>query len=328
MVLVLHMQKVYLIPFVSGNLWYHGYVAELDDKRLFADVVASLEEQLGITGVHQVDNGLEFCILRGELPTGPIAIKVPRDRIFSNVNDAHIDSRLLLDQEFAIMQHLRAQGLTQVPQPISDLEAAGFGALVMSYVPSDGSPPDEFALGQLLARIHTVTPPQLQLSAQEGYEIPELIANRLSRRWKELTVFVPDLDHLPSPQTITNDLKAIADVKRLLHMDFRQANLRTQKGVVLAVVDWSNAVLGHPALELARAAETGETDHQFLKGYASITSLPVVSQRIETIFRLDTATMLALVFLSEAPDPAKVPAAIARVRVLRSQLAQETTNPR
>lgn len=295
-------------------------MSELDNPAIFSRIVKSLEAQLGIKGLRLAGNGLEFCILRGDLPSGPVAIKVPRDRVFSNVNDAYIDSRVLLDQEFALMRHLKAHGVSQVPEPISDLEAAGFGALVMSYVPSDNSPPDEFALGQLLAKIHTIEPPQLQLSAQEGCDVPRLIDKRLHRRWAELANFVPDLPALPAAGVLQEALAEIASAKRLLHMDFRQANLRTQKGRVLAVVDWSNALLGHPALELARAAETGETGPEFLRGYASVVPLPVVSPLIETVFRLDTAAMLALVFLSEAPDANRAPAAIARVLTLHATL--------
>ena len=124
-------------------------MAELDDEKLFNKIVSSLEKQLGVTNIHKVGNGLEFCILRGELASGPIAIKVPRDRIFSNVNDSYIHSRTLLDQEFSLMKYVKGQGISQVPDPISDLKVEGFGALVMSYVPSDESKPDEFGLAQI-----------------------------------------------------------------------------------------------------------------------------------------------------------------------------------
>jgi aminoglycoside phosphotransferase (APT) family kinase protein len=301
-------------------------MAELDDKRVLDDVISSLEKQLDTTGLQKAGNGLEFCILRGELPSGVIAIKVPRDRVFSNANDAYIDSRVLLDQEFAIMRHLKACGMTQVPEPISQLEAAGFGALVMPYVPSDGSKPDEYELGQLLAKIHTAQPPDLQLSAQEGCAIPDLLEGRINRRWKELAAFVHDLPSLPQTGTIARALEEIAEVKQLLHMDFRAANLRTKKGRVLAVVDWSNALLGHPALELARVAETGETGKRFLEGYSSIAALPKVSPLAEIIFRLDTAIMLALVFLSEEPNPDRAPLAVKRVRELHSALLKMTSS--
>lgn len=298
-------------------------MAELDDPGLFGNVVASLQNQLGARGMQKTGSGLEFCILRGELPSGAIAIKVPRDRVFSNVNDAHIDSRVLLNQEFAIMRHLRAHGITQVPEPVKQLEAAGFGVLVMSYVPSDDSTPDEYELGQLLAKIHTVQPPNLKLSAQEGSSTPELIHNRIVRRWNELNKFVPDLSRLLMNGAVEKALQETARVKQLLHMDFRKANLRTQGGKVLAVVDWSNALIGHPALELARVAEIGETGQDFLQGYISVTSLPKISSLTEIIFRLDTAIMLALVFLSEEPDPKRAPVAIKRVRELQSVLTRE-----
>ncbi len=133
-------------------------------------------------------------------------------------------------------------------------------------------------------------------------------------------MFVQDLPELPTFETLQVALENIRDSKQLLHMDFREANLRTRHRDILAVVDWSNALIGHPALELARVTETGETGPRFLEGYASIKQLPAVDKTIETIFRLDTATMLALVFLSEAPDPEHAPILVARVKELFAEL--------
>ena len=42
------------------------YMTELDNPQLLSEVIASLEKQLGITGIHKAGNGLEFFILRGE----------------------------------------------------------------------------------------------------------------------------------------------------------------------------------------------------------------------------------------------------------------------
>lgn len=291
-------------------------MAELDDPKVLNAVIHSLKQQLNISDIRKVSNGLEFCILKGEADARPIAIKVPRDRVFSNVNDAHIDSRTLLDQEFFIMKHLRSQGFMQIPEPLHDVEAAGFGALVMSFVPGDDSDPNEFALGQALAKIHTSKPPTLGLSAQEGCLIPELIATRLGRRWKELSKFDSELPPMMDATKVLQTLQSIAGTKQLLHMDYRRANFRILDGELMAVVDWSNALVGHPALELARVHETGETGKDFLRGYSSITPLPVVDKLTELLFRLDTAVMLALVFLSEDPDPTRVPQALKRVHHL------------
>lgn len=106
-------------------------------------------------------------------------------------------------------------------------------------------------------------------------------------------------------------------------MDFRRANFRMDDGKVIALLDWSNSLVGHPALELARVAETGETGEDFLRGYASVKDLPEISPLVETIFRLDTATMLALVFLAEEPDPKRGPIAVGRVLELYEALVVE-----
>ena len=131
------------------------------------------------------------------------------------------------------------------------------------------------------------------------------------------------MPEIPKPGVIARALKDIRDTAGLLHMDYRQANLRTEKGEIVAIVDWSNALVGHPALELARIAEIGETGNEFLRGYASVSPLPNINMLVETIFRLDTATMLALVFLSEEPNPKKAPIAISRVRELHTKLGVE-----
>lgn len=297
---------------------------ELDDQETFQSVVTSLEKQLGVSGIEKIANGNEFFIFRANLASGPVVVKVPKDKIFSNVNDAHIDSQDLLDQEYKLTRYVHEHGIKQVAMPEQELKAAGFGALVIDYIPSDDSKPNQFELGQLLANIHSIEPPfDIRLSAQEDSDSPELVANRLDRRWQELNNLVNDLPSFPPKEQILSSLETTRSTKKLLHMDFREANFRTQDGHILAVLDWSNALIGHPALELARAAETGETGEEFLKGYASVTPLPTVSPLIETIFRLDTATMLALVFLSEDPDPELGPVFVARVRQLHSQLNKE-----
>lgn len=296
---------------------------ELDDKTTFDRVVNSLEKQLGVDGIIKIASGNEFFIFKAELSTGPVVIKVPKDKIFSNVNDAHIDSRVLLDQEYNLTRHVHNQGIDQIAMPEKQLEVAGFGALVVDYIPSDNSKPNQYELGQLLARIHCIEIPTFELSAQENSEVPELVTDRLNRRWNELHNLVDKLPDLPADIQIMNVLEETRPVKQFLHMDFREANFRTDKGRVLAVIDWSNSLIGHPALELARAAETGETGEEFLKGYASVKPLPVVSPPIEIIFRLDTATMLALVFLSEDPDPELGPVFVARVRELHESLLKE-----
>jgi aminoglycoside phosphotransferase (APT) family kinase protein len=299
---------------------------ELDNPVTLDRVLASIRQQLGVQDIKKVGYGNEFYIFRADLPTGPAVIKIPKDKVFSNVNDNYIDSQTLLDQEFALLQYVRKCGMAEVPEPISQLSADSFGAVVMSYIPSDDSIPDQRQVGALLARIHGLPPPPFSLSAQEGLEIPELISRRLTRRWHELHTFIPDLAALPGVLSLVEFMAPARTTKQLLHMDFRRANFRTMNGDVSAVLDWSNALVGHPALELARVAETGETDADFLAGYMEAAAIPPVTPLIDLLFRLDSATMLALVFLSEDPDPVRAELAVARVRELSITLQDELQN--
>ncbi len=296
---------------------------DLDNPETLAAILVSLKRQLRVHEIHRVGHGNEFYIFQTDLPSGRTVIKIPKDKIFSNVNDSHIDSQVLLDQEFALLQYVRECGILQVPKPLRKLSADGFGAIVMSFVPSDDSLPDQRQLGALLARIHSLPPPAFALSAQEGLEIPELISQRLTKRWGELNNFVPDLPVLPEMHTLVDIMESTRPAKQLLHMDFRLANFRTEAGNISAVLDWSNALIGHPALELARVAETGETDADFLAGYNEVAAFPRVESLIDLLFRLDTATMLALVFLSEDPDPERAGPAVARIRKLYTSFKSE-----
>ena len=102
-------------------------------------------------------------------------------------------------------------------------------------------------------------------------------------------------------------------------MDARPANLFTWQGAIVAIVDWGNALVGDPALEVARIAESGHLSDDFLAGYGG-DPLGALPPAIQSLYRLDTVVMLALVFLAEAPDPAMARAMLARSRTLLAAL--------
>lgn len=70
----------------------------------------------------------------------------------------------------------------------------------------------------------------------------------------------------------------------------------------MAFLDWSNALIGDPLIEFARIVEYGHKHPKIIEGYGGYPPHPPVS---EIFYRLDTAVMLTVVFLSEAPDPIK-----------------------
>jgi len=70
-----------------GNLWYDLAMHELDDKKLFDAVLASLESQLNVEGIKKIGSGNECYIFGADLASGPAVVKIPKDRIFSFSGD-------------------------------------------------------------------------------------------------------------------------------------------------------------------------------------------------------------------------------------------------
>ena len=94
--------------------------------------------------------------------------------------------------------------------------------------------------------------------------------------------------------------------RSLLHMDLRPANILVRSGRPAAVLDWSNALVGDAALDLARAAEYGSLTAVALAAYGdhgAFSMTPGTPRQI--VYRLDTAVMLSHVFVNGAPDQAR-----------------------
>ena len=122
---------------------------------------------------------------------------------------------------------------------------------------------------------------------------------------------------------MTQILEPLQSEMCLLHMDFRRANILAANGRISGVIDWSNALIGHPALELCRIAEYGELSSAFLVGYQEQRKYKVVHRPTELLCRLDTAIMLGVVFLSEAPDRAKATRQMDHICKLMVELKKE-----
>lgn len=274
--------------------------------------VASVVEKLGLTGLADVGEGLEFRVWRAHHPEwGQVALRAARRRFESNDNDPLVDTGELLRREARVSRVLAAAGL-----PVArhfDLLAEEVDVAVSEFVETDGTSYHPADLGVFAARLHG-------LGAADGVEIAEdatavfraTIGDRLSHRWAVLRAIEPDLPRLPAAAEL-GALVPDRAASSLLHLDLRAANLLVRKGGIRAVIDWSNSMVGDPALELARTAEyarlaeNGLDYADFVHGYTTVRPHPVRSATCWELYRLDAAAMLAVVFNSEAPDPVRGP---------------------
>jgi hypothetical protein len=262
--------------------------------------------------------GLEFIVFRGRSPLlGEIALRTPHVRWITNDNDPSVDARDLLQQEWAVTSALHARGLP-VPRPHA-VHVGEIDYLASAFVPSDGSEADPRAAGALAARLHDQAPPIDATVMQFGLPLHDVLAERAARRLEVVQRLSGTEFASPNRGTLAQALVGCDQPRSLLHMDFRPANFLTREGEIVALVDWSNVLIGDPALELARIAESDYLTDRFLEGYGRDPFVGVPPER-ELAYRLDTAAMLAVVFLSEMPDAELATNQVRRAAQLASDL--------
>lgn len=270
-------------------------------------------------------SGIECLVCRADTARfGPIAIRTPWHRWISNDNDPHLDSRDMLRQESVIASHLARYDIAVATPYHLHWAENGLDYAVSAFLENDQSEPNPYAFGQLIRQIHQCAIPPVTLVAQGQTALSHTIADRLTQRAKVLTRLTDVKIDLPEMAALEPALAPLdGPAQSLLHMDARPANLLTFRGNIAAMIDWSNAVIGDPAFELARIAEYGHLDEAFLAGYGNATPFAHLPRQTALLYRLDTALMLAIVFLSEAPNPKLATKQLKRVSALDRALADE-----
>lgn len=289
--------------------------------------------QLGITGLREIGRGLDARVYRADSGAlGPVAIRVPHARWLNDANDPELDSRLLLRQEYQLSGHLRAHGLPVPEMFVLHNGDDGVDFTIARYVESDGSqlPGQEF--GRLIRAVHEVPAPPVELVGMESLDdADQMLAQRIGPRLAALAALT-EVGPAPDIEGVLAASRPDALPRCLLHMDLRPENILVRSGRAAALIDWSNALVGDPALDLARTAEYGNLSPAALAGYgdpgsfrltspASPASLAKLTGR-QAVYHLDTTVMLSHVFLDGAPDQARARHYIGRTRELCRLLAR------
>ncbi|MEQ8814676.1 MAG: phosphotransferase [Thalassobaculum sp.] len=270
-----------------------------------------------------VGHGLEAVVFLTELePYGAVAVKAPWRRFPGGSYGAGVDCRALLRQERVLAAWAAAAGLP-VARPLALHETDDQDLLVSAYVEGDDRPPDPAGLGALLSRLHAAPPPELVpvVHGPSG-DFRTALAARIPDRLDRVERLAGEALAADRSRLDAGRLRAALPVRpgRLLHMDFRAANLRCRGGAIRAVLDWSNAAIADPAFELARMHEAGTLTDAVLDGYGDRDWAARVPPAARILYHLDAALMFALVFRLGAPDPERAAGATERARVLLAEL--------
>ena len=293
--------------------------AGIDGKLLEALTISYPE--LGITRLDLAGEGLDFLVFRASRAGDALAVKTPRSPVFFNDNDGHVSPLSILKQEAFLSQHAGVYGIP-VPDFIVLHESEfPFPFLVQQFIDTDSEEPPPQSLGDLVGRIHGLPVPTGPLVAETEPSLPSLLAERMLRRSSVVVRKANISLCLPRRRQLEELLESYERPRSLLHMDARPANVLTRAGKIQAVVDWANALVGDPQLELARIAEYGYLTRAFLDAYRAVrVSVDETPRPLELVYRLDTALMLSVVFLSEKPDVAQASRQLTRVLRLASEL--------
>jgi Phosphotransferase enzyme family len=321
--------RVLAAPYESvGSLW--GPLGSLWSLPVdqFCETLRLRYGHLGITDLREIGHGIEARVYRGESPAlGPVAIRVPHARWLNSGNETMVDTRLQLRQDFELSRHLRGHGLPVPEVFVLHIDDTGTDFTIAEYIESDGGPLPDESFGRLIRAIHEVLAPALDLVGMEsGDDTDRLLADRIRDRLENLAA-VTELGAvsprgLPDVGAILAADRGDGAPRRLLHMDLRPENILVRGGRPAAILDWSNALVGDPALDLARTAEYGSLTRAALAAYGDpggFTMTPSTPRQV--VYRLDTAVMLSHVFLDEVPDRDMARHYIERTKSLCRRLA-------
>ena len=287
------------------------------------ETVSGAYGHLSITGLHQIGQGMDARVYRGSSPElGPVAVKLPHHRWVSSGNEARLDTRRVLRQEFQLSRHLREHGLPVPEVFLFHTDDGGVDFVISAFIESDGSQLADDELGRLIRAVHEVPVPAIDLVAMDAWpDVDAVLADRIAQRLKNLAAITDLGVGIPDIAAILADCRRDGIARCLLHMDLRPENILTRGRRAAALLDWSNTLVGEATLDLARAAEYGSLTQPVLDAYgdAGMFSMEPGTPR-EIVYRLDTAVMLSHVFLDGAPDQDKARHYIKRTKQLCAAL--------
>jgi len=178
---------------------------------------------------------------------------VARRRFSHNAHDPWVDSREQLAQEFELANYLSGVGYPvarRIGSPSTWREPMCWSP---STSPTMGGDLDSHHLGQQLVRLHALSTSNLdrveslRLVAQEGLPFEVLVPTRLVRWWRDCGCWCRRSPTCFPMRFSVTHLAQRRNVRRLLHLDVRRANLRWRRGTCPAFIDWSNAIVATPA---------------------------------------------------------------------------------
>ncbi|TCJ01271.1 aminoglycoside phosphotransferase family protein [Cytobacillus praedii] len=254
-----------------------------------------------------------------ERERGLLAVRTPW-RSEERMMDKNSSGIISLQKEAAIAKHCAKH---QIPVPkIHQLYIGNdINFLVSDFISGDNQKISSYSIGKLISKIHKVPLNDLFIIDQKERTLSRIISERIAERAISLGKLI-NTDIIVPDSGILETILDTSNIKnRLLHLDVRRPNIIGENGIVQSIIDWDNAFIGNPIMELMRILETQELNAEaFLEGYNETELLKNTEDVIQLIYRLDTALMLSILFISFLNDKDKGEYYLKRVQLLISEI--------
>ena len=250
---------------------------------------------------------------------GLLAVRTPW-RAEENMMDKHSSGIISLKKEADIAEHCYNYHL-QVPKVHKLYLSSETNFLVSEFIAGDDKLISSCDIGKLVGRIHKIPLNGLSIIDQNQQSLSQIIPRRIINRFQTLKEITKMDVSLPSIEELDAILNTSHNEKCLLHLDVRRPNLIGVDGSIESIIDWDNAFVGDPIMELMRISETEELNvEEFLKGYNNNRMIENTNNIIQLIYRLDTALMLSILFTSFVHDSKKSEHYKIRVRSICAEI--------
>ncbi|TQR20599.1 phosphotransferase [Psychrobacillus vulpis] len=291
-------------------------------EKLSMSILNVLNKRLDwqIEEISFIDNGVVNAVfLINEKNLGKLAVRTPW-RSEENMMDKDSSGIISLKKEATISEHCHKY---QIPVPkIHKLYLSNeINFLVSDFVSGDNQEISSYDIGELTSKIHTVPLDGLSIVDQNERTLSNIVSHRIAERVKSLSKLMNINIVVPSQEEFETILDTSQTKNSLLHLDVRQPNLIGENGKIKAIIDWDNAIIGNPIMELMRISESEELNEgEFLKGYKEVDIIKNTDAVIQSIYRLDTALMLSILFTFFINDSEKRDYYVKRVHFLTQEI--------
>ncbi|AJQ62418.1 aminoglycoside phosphotransferase (plasmid) [Bacillus thuringiensis serovar morrisoni str. 4AA1] len=239
-------------------------------------------KELAVQELKVIGNGVQNIVFRGNSEKGPLAFRVPWEREVKNINEGLFNSRISLQKEAELSKFCNSKDIP-VPKVHGLHLSTELDFLISDYLATDHIPISAYKIGEVVNKIHNMPIEDLNYQHRTRKPSSKYIAERLVKRVEGFNKITHCDIEFPDISIIEEILKQADHIKKLLHMDIRPANL-----------------IGHPLLELMRITETNEIDwYEFKDGYKNKDIFESIPRIVSLFYQLDTAVMLANLFIAQ-----------------------------